>query len=178
MGSSNSTPTPHSASERPAVTTDKQRICVAGINYSPYCGRARKLASLIAERFPENFETWFYFDSSSCFDDFTAKTFGSSEVVFPSDVKGQSTAPFIWIESRDSVEYVGTSDQFRTWAKNHPTLKLNTEVLDAANVEWAYSDLLHHQCCIQATSQIKDVKANVGSKVESVKDKVKETVKN
>jgi hypothetical protein len=154
----NSQPTANNATARPTITTDIQRICVAGINYSPPCGRSRKVASLIASKYPLKYETWFYFDSSSCFDDFLVKTFGKEGegVTFPKELKGHSTAPFVWVESKGEPLYLGQNVTFLKWAKE--TFPEDKEICDLAAVEWSYADALHHQCCIQATVKLDQVK--------------------
>ena len=169
MGSSQ--PTPHKALERPAITTDVKRICVAGFNYSPPCGRSRKVASLIAAKYPTQYETWFYFDSQGCYYDFLAKNFGDDKIVFPNELKGHDTAPFVWIERKNGENnYLGQNVTFLKWATE--TFKEDKEICEAASVEWSYSDLMHHQCCIQATSKLSQAKATAEENMNKVKVEV------
>ena len=53
----------------------KTRLCVAGFTVSPYTGRARTIAAQIAKLYPEEYETWFYFGSSTNYYDFLKLTF-------------------------------------------------------------------------------------------------------
>jgi len=108
-----STPLP-----RPPVPDGLTRICVSGFGISHHTGRARAIASAIAEQYPEKYETWYYFDtrgfrpsfldsikgelsesgsSSSC--DSTGST---STDDFSKEVKtiltAHSSSPFCWLE--------------------------------------------------------------------------------
>jgi hypothetical protein len=97
------------------VPAGKIRICVSGYTHSAPTAKARYLATLIAEEFPDKFETWFYF-SSSMFFNFTAKKFAN--VDFPAHLKGHATSPFVWLEtgSDNVIEPLGGAEFLSAWA--------------------------------------------------------------
>jgi hypothetical protein len=127
MGNSFTVPLPSS----PAVPAMITRICVFGVGVSHHTGRAQKLASLIAKKYPTRYETWFYFSF------FGFHRFLKSDIIpkFADDQKSKpsttdkgktvgthSSSPFVWLEtsggSSRSKEYtaLGGRDLFCQWA--------------------------------------------------------------
>eukprot|EP00759_Apiculatamorpha_spiralis_P035030 PhF_6_TR36049/c0_g1_i2/m.52297 len=104
---------------RTPVPPGKTRICIAGYKVSTHTGRARSIASLIAQRYPGEYETWFYFTWPSKFHAFTQTEFAN--VTFPPHLKGHGTAPFVWLEKSGSGEGIlplGGREHFIQWVVN------------------------------------------------------------
>eukprot|EP00567_Pseudictyota_dubia_P018666 CAMPEP_0197433230 /NCGR_PEP_ID=MMETSP1175-20131217/1161_1 /TAXON_ID=1003142 /ORGANISM="Triceratium dubium, Strain CCMP147" /LENGTH=160 /DNA_ID=CAMNT_0042961549 /DNA_START=35 /DNA_END=517 /DNA_ORIENTATION=+ len=135
----NSVPVP----ERPPVPEGKTRICVAGFGISNNVGYAQMLASAIAEKFPDKYETWFYF-SNFGYREFL-KDFQANHL--PDDYKDkpcsmdknsktfatQTAAPLVFFQSADgTIVPKGGRDLFCQWAaeefKDHP------DIVDKADV--------------------------------------------
>jgi hypothetical protein len=101
---------------RRPVPEGKRRLCVAGYKTSPYTGHARELAGLIARKYSDRFESWFYFDESAAYFEFLKVTF--DPVPFPPRLKGHDSSPFVWIETGPNTiaELIGGDKQFSEWA--------------------------------------------------------------
>ena len=97
--------------DRPEIPSGKTRICVAGFGISPHTGRAKNIASAIANKYGDKYETWFYF-SSFGFSSFLNDTLKPE---IPDDQKKKegtkdkgktiaehTSSPFVWLESYDS----------------------------------------------------------------------------
>jgi len=109
----------------------KTRICVAGYGISHNTGRAQKLASVIAQQYPEKYETWFYFST------FEYKQFlegikpaipkeqlsqPSTLDANPKTIQDHTSSPFVWMETTSGgdgnkqIKAVGGRDKFCEWA--------------------------------------------------------------
>ena len=141
MGCSHSN-TPHTAPPRNPVPLGITRLCVAGFWQSFHAGRSRSIAHLIAQKFPVQYETWFYFDSCYKFYDFTAATF--ADVTFPAHLKGHSSSPFVWIERTPGnvIEPVGGREEFAAWVLSKAELAADADIKRAAST-WSIFDALH-----------------------------------
>ena len=96
------------------VPKGKVRICVAGFEIASPTAKSHYLADMVARKYPDLFETWYYFDSYAFFA-FTREKFES--VSFPAHLKGHATSPFVWLETGASnvIEPLGGSDHFSAW---------------------------------------------------------------
>lgn len=104
----------HNAPPCNPVPAGKTRVCVAGYKVSHHTGRARKLAHLIAKNFPDQFETYFYFDSGNCYHNFLMEKFDN--VSFPDHLKGHDSSPFVWLEAPDgTITPIGGRQAFQEW---------------------------------------------------------------
>jgi hypothetical protein len=107
---------------RPPVPSGKTRICVAGFGFSHHTSRAQKLASVIATRYPDQYETWFYFS-----------TFGFNDCLkvilqeLPDEQKSQpgtkdkgktigehTSSPFVWFETGGTLAADGETVEGKT----------------------------------------------------------------
>lgn len=139
----------HNCPPQSEVPRGKIRICVAGTTYSPYVGRAHKLAHHLATTYPDKFESWYYWDSKGAYFRFIIDTF--DKVPFPAAVKGHSTTPLIWLEVNKAdatgpsalpaneldgnaiLEVVGGNDKFQVWTKQHTAKADGTPLLANPN---------------------------------------------
>lgn len=127
MGNVFTTPVP----DRPQIPGGKTRICVAGFGVSPHTGRAYHIASMIAKKYGDKYETWFYF-STFGFGTFLNETLKPE---IPDDQKSKegtkdkgktiaehTSSPFVWLETYNSDEKknvvtdaIGGRDMFSDW---------------------------------------------------------------
>ena len=133
---------------RPEVPTNKTRICIAGFSISSYTGRARRIASLIAKKYPDQYETWYYFDSGSNYYEFLRVTFDS--VPFPQHLKGHSSSPFVWLENNEDnqtnkMTLLGPCSALKEWAKTE--FKNDKEIVDCCSVSFTLGDIFHNGGC-------------------------------
>lgn len=136
---------------RPAVPAGLTRICVSGYGVSHNAGRAQKIATLIAQKHAQEYETWFYFS-----------TFGYGEFLktvipdLPEDQKAKQgtmdigksigqhmSSPFVWLEKTKSggeKEYIalGGRDMFCKWVDE--TFPQDAELKELTKEEPPLSD--------------------------------------
>ena len=138
MGSS---VTHHNAPIRNPVTENKLRICIAGYKISSHTGRARRLCDLIVRKYPDQYENWYYFDSSDYYYFFLKETFDS--IPFPEHLKGHSSSPFVWFEkNKNEIEPIGGRSHFAEWAiKTFPN---DQEIFECASTSWTCGDIFHN----------------------------------
>jgi hypothetical protein len=139
----------------PAVPAGITRICVSGVGASHHTGRAQKLASLIAKKYPTRYETWFYFSS------FGFHSFLKSDILprLSDDQKSKpsttdkgktvgthSSSPFVWLETSgssgsSSKEYtaLGGRDLFCQWANE--TFPDDTDIKTLTATEPGFSEV-------------------------------------
>ena len=134
----------NNATHRFKVPEKKTRLCVAGMSISSHAGRARRIAALIARKYPKDYETWFYFDTPGPFYHFTTTTF--ENVPFPDHLKGHDSSPFCWLETRDKsgdniIEPLGGRSHFAEWAIR--TFKNDSEIVDCASTTFSCADIFH-----------------------------------
>mmetsp|Transcript_8172 Transcript_8172/g.20248 ORF Transcript_8172/g.20248 Transcript_8172/m.20248 type:complete len:165 (-) Transcript_8172:264-758(-) len=105
---------------RPSVQEGKTRICIAGFGFSHHTGRARAIATAIVEGYPDEYETWFYFDSRGYrpeFLDAIKKEIKESGASIPEDHK---SSPFCWLEiggSKKEMIAIGGRDKLCEWTQ-------------------------------------------------------------
>jgi len=135
--------TSNNATHRWEVLENKTRICVAGFFISNHTGRARRLAAMIARKYPKEYETWFYFDSPGCYYHFLQETFDN--VPFPQHLKGHDSSPFVWFETgKNVIEPIGGRSHFAEWAINR--FKNDAEIVECASTDWSLGDICHNYC--------------------------------
>jgi hypothetical protein len=140
----------HNAPPRTPVPNNKTRICVSGFKVSHHTGRARKIAALIASKYPDKYETWFYFDSSDCWRFFLKETFDT--ITFPEHLKGHSTSPFVWFErENDVIEPIGGRSNLAEWALKQ--FQEDKEIIECASVDWSFGDLFHNSNGLEPTAK-------------------------
>jgi len=124
-----STPLP-----RPQVPEGVTRICVSGFGISHHTGRARAIASAIADKYPDKYETWYYFDTRGFRPSFLDSI--KSEISSSADDGGvlsdesktilseHNASPFCWLEETSTTTNkkklftpIGGRDSLCDWAK-------------------------------------------------------------
>jgi len=138
---------------RKPVPEGKIRICEAGYNVSPHTGRARQIIGYIAAKYPNEYESWFYFDSGDKYFGFLKQTFDS--VPFPENLKGHATSPFIWLETGQNQihQLIGGRTDLATWVKSK--FPQDKELLELA-AHWHLSDTFHDKpTAAQSTADVK-----------------------
>jgi len=132
----------HNAPPSNPVPQNKLRICVAGYKISTHTGRARRLAALIASKYPDSYETWFYFDGSDYYYNFLKEKF--DPIPFPEHLKGHSSSPFVWFErgSKCGIEPIGGRSHFAEWVMKQ--FVNDEEIIKCASVSWTCSDIFHN----------------------------------
>lgn len=107
------------------MPSGKTRICIAGFKISHHTGKAHKMAAMIAEKFPDRFESWYYWAWSGQYNDFLKETF--DPVPFPPHLKGHGSSPFVWLEHSDgsgvtnTITPIGGREHFVEWIKKEFT---------------------------------------------------------
>mmetsp|Transcript_28104 Transcript_28104/g.76250 ORF Transcript_28104/g.76250 Transcript_28104/m.76250 type:complete len:165 (-) Transcript_28104:274-768(-) len=106
---------------RPPVPEGVTRICVSGFGISHHTGRARAIATAIAEAYPDKYETWYYFDSLGYRPEFLESV--QAEIKDSgAEVFDHTSSPFCWFEESsegaDKKTYtaVGGRDRLAEWA--------------------------------------------------------------
>lgn len=129
---------------RNPVPEGKKRICVAGFRASPFTGRARAVAALIAEQYPDQYESWFYFDTSDNFYAFLKETF--DPVPFPPHLKGHASSPFVWLEhgKGNVITPIGGNDYLSKWVNEQPALAKDSKITNLVASWYGYTDLFHN----------------------------------
>jgi hypothetical protein len=114
------------------VPPGKTRICVAGYTHSGPTAKAHYLADKIARKYPDKYETWYYFDQYAIWKYLQTRF---ATVPFPKELRGHSTSPFCWFERgpENVVEPVGGSDHLSAWAIKTFT---DCEIVDFAKENW------------------------------------------
>ena len=79
----------------------KTRICVAGFATSHHTNRAGKLARAIAAAKPDEYETWFYFDSSGYRPDFLDLVKKELSEEQQKKFAAHKSSPFCWLETTE-----------------------------------------------------------------------------
>jgi hypothetical protein len=100
------------------VPAGKIRLCVAGMTHSAPTAKAHIMADMLAQAFPEKYETWYYWDAYT-FYQFTKWKF--DPVPFPPHLKGHATTPFCWIEEgpTNKITPIGGCDYFEKWIQEN-----------------------------------------------------------
>jgi hypothetical protein len=95
---------------------------VAGFGISNHTGRARVIADAIAKAYPEDYETWFYFDTRGFRPEFlntVKEEIKESGASVPEDHK---SSPFCWLEtagaaSKKEMTAIGGRDMLCEWVQ-------------------------------------------------------------
>lgn len=111
-----------SLDREPSVHTHTNNKQVSGFGISHHTGRARAIATAVAEAYPEKYETWFYFDTRGFRPGFLAsieKEITENGGAFP---EGHSSSPFCWFEEQSGENNktytgIGGRDRLAEWAK-------------------------------------------------------------
>ena len=99
----------------PPVPVGKLRICINALFISHRAGRAHLVAHLIGKKYPDKYETWFYFTDRATFFKYILKKY--EPVKFPPHLVGHGTSPFVHFETgaKCDIEPIGGLDMFRAW---------------------------------------------------------------
>jgi len=138
---------------RKPVPAGKIRICEAGYNASPHTGRARQIVGYIASHYPNEYESWFYFDSGDKYFAFLHQMFDN--VKFPENLKGHATSPFIWMETGNNeiAELIGGRAELSAWAK--AKFPKDQGLVDLCST-WKVGDTFHDKpTSAQSTADVK-----------------------
>lgn len=141
---------------RKPVPEGKIRLCEAGYLSSPHTGRARQIIGYIAAKYPNEYESWFYFDSGKYFFAFLKEVF--DPVPFPEHLKGHSSSPFIWCEkgNNEISELIGGREHLAAWAKKKFP---DDQELGALCDTWKIGDTFHDKpTSAQSTADVKEEK--------------------
>lgn len=137
----------------PPIPQGVTRIGVSGYSYvSPPTTKAHFLADRIAKKYPQQYETWYYWSIFS-YHKFLAEKFGkiSFKEIGCENLIGHDTSPFVWLERADGkkLECIGGSDDFANWVKkNFPN---DEDLVNVASKPAAFGTL-HHASQAPATS--------------------------
>lgn len=71
---------------------------VSGFGYSHHTGRARAIASAVAEAYPDKYETWYYFDSLHFRPEFLGSIKAEIEASGARGTADHRSSPFCWLE--------------------------------------------------------------------------------
>jgi len=135
------------------VPEGKIRLCEAGYTASPYTGRARQIIGYIAAKYPNEYESWFYFDSGDKYFAFLREMF--DKVPFPDHLKGHATSPFIWCETGQNQisQLIGGRTDLATWCK--AKFPQDKELLELC-AHWHLSDTFHDKpASAQSTADVR-----------------------
>ena len=105
----------HNAKPR-SFLENKIRICL--VSSVKNCDMLVKVIDEIVFRFPDKYESWYYFDSGSKMYNFTIEEFDNKLNIIGS-------APLIWIENNSSKEVFNNENDFKSWVKD----KFNFEIM-------------------------------------------------
>jgi len=94
---------------------------VSGFGFSHHTGRAREIAAAIAEAYPDEYETWFYFDSRGFRPTFL-EAIQSEIKESGATVPDHKTSPFVWLEtsgasSKKEYTAIGGRDRLCEWTQ-------------------------------------------------------------
>uniref|UniRef100_A0A7R9ZTU7 Uncharacterized protein n=1 Tax=Pseudo-nitzschia arenysensis TaxID=697910 RepID=A0A7R9ZTU7_9STRA len=106
---------------RPPVPAGKTRICVSGFGISHHTGRARTIAAEIAEAYPDEYETWYYFDTRGFRPAFLEPIKAEIKESGGSLPENHASSPFVWLEtqgaSKKEMVGIGGRDMLCDWTK-------------------------------------------------------------
>ena len=100
-----------------AVPEGKTRICLSGFKVSHHTSRGKQIADLIAKKYSDHYETWFYFggEHSALVNDIKAKLTDEAQVA-KFGVRDGWSSPFVWFEAPDgTLDAKGGRDDFSAW---------------------------------------------------------------
>jgi hypothetical protein len=101
------------------VTAGKTRLCVSGFTLSHHTNRAAKLARTIVSQYPNEYESWFYFDGKGFRgkDGLLAQVKAQMNEEQKEKFINHKSSPFCWIETADgNLDCKGGRDRFCEWA--------------------------------------------------------------
>merc|ERR1711934_1235014 len=98
------------------VPEGKVRICCSGFKISHHTGRARQIIDTLVTKYPDKFESWFYFSGEHIdFVEALKPKFTEEKRAKFSSRKGWSS-PFVWLEMPDgSLDALGGRDDLCEW---------------------------------------------------------------
>jgi len=123
--------------QRSSVQEGKERICVSGWPASPHVTRASTIARTIQKKFPDKYETWFYFTFGPNLrgpnGDGQGGLYSEMKNLFNAEDKAKLQAhksvPFVWIETSNSIKGIGGRDNLCEWIiKEKPDLMADEEI--------------------------------------------------
>ena len=124
-----------------AIPSGKTRICVAGFTTSHHTGHTRAIVGIIAAKYKDEYESWFYFDGMNAFYEFLKRF---DNVPFPPHLKGHCTSPFVWFErgADFAVEPVGGREHFCQWVLK--TFPKDDELVKLASTGPSLTEIFHN----------------------------------
>ena len=90
---------------------------------SHHTGRARAIATAIADAYPDEYETWFYFHTKGFKTQFLDSIKGEIKESNGSLPEGHTTSPFVWLETQNAetsqkeMTGLGGRDKLCEWTK-------------------------------------------------------------
>jgi hypothetical protein len=131
---------------RPPVPEGKTRLCVAGFGASPHTGRARAIVDAMVKLYPDEYESWYYFDTRGFRPDFLNSVKATlSEEQQNGSLKDHKSSPFCWIETpgEETPVGIGGRDRLCEWV---PTKvednEKNKALLELCNTPAGFGDLI------------------------------------
>ena len=108
---------------------------VAGFGISNHTGRARVVADAIAKAYPEDYETWYYFDTRGFRPEFLDSVKAEIRDSGASVPEDHNSSPFCWLEttgaaSKTEMTALGGRDSLCAWAK------ANFDASDSKNADF------------------------------------------
>jgi len=113
-------------------------------------GRAVNLARLIQQKFPNEYETWFYFTFGSNFrgenGDGQGGVVRQIKDLLSAEEKeklhSHKTTPFCWIETSDSIRGIGGRDRLCEWIATKPELLAVEEIKTLSSTPPGFGDAI------------------------------------
>ena len=100
---------------RNSVPIGKTRICVMGFSLSHHTNRAGNITRKIILKYPNKYESWFYFDTKG----YRKALYGiKSELndIQKQEFENQKSSPFVFLQYPDGhIEGIGGRDKFCDW---------------------------------------------------------------
>jgi hypothetical protein len=133
MGCAASTPL-----SRSKVPEGKTRLCVSGFGLSHHTGKARQIVDTIVREYPEEYESYFYFDTKGFRPDFIDAIKSELSEEQQNEFKDHNTSPFCWLETADGEKpyALGGRDNLCEWVvKNLSETEKSKKILKLCGEE-------------------------------------------
>jgi len=106
---------------RPGVPTGMIRLCVSGFGISHHTGRAKEIVDTIVQTYPDEYESWYYFDTFGFRPQFLTSIKSELTLEQQNEFKDHNTSPFCWVETPNSRQpfAIGGRDKLCEWVFKH-----------------------------------------------------------